>query len=340
MHARKIMTSGLAALGLFMTVQQASADDISFADSFPLEHYLSSEGTVWWMKRAEELTNGGVTFKHYPAQQLAKAPAILQMVRDGAVDAGYVGIGYVSDRMPLNGVAMLAGMTGDSLPGSKAYWKVVKEGSLRAEFEANGVVPLYAAVLPAYQLVLQDDPITSADQMKGLKIRSSGSLNLAVEAFGGTPVSLPAPDIYLGMQRGTLDGSLLPAVSVKPYNLQEVIKSTSTNGTFGTFAVTAVMNADVFNSLPEDQQQALIRAGDDTVVNLGTYQDEETATLLKEFQDLGIAVYAFNEETLATLNSQVSSVQATWVDRMKERGLDGQAVVDEFKAAVADAEAR
>ncbi|WP_298854637.1 TRAP transporter substrate-binding protein DctP [uncultured Ruegeria sp.] len=323
---------------LFAASSQAKAETISFADSFPLEHYLSKEGMVFWMNRAEELTGGEVNFRHFPAGQLAKAKGILQKVRDGAVQAGYVGIGYASDRMPLNGASMIAGMTGESLPGSQAYWKLVKEGALRHEFDDNGVVPLFAAVLPAYQLVLAGNPIKSVDELKGMKIRSSGTLNLAVEAFEGTPVSLPAPDIYLGIQRGTLDGSLLPPGSVKPYNLQEVIGSTSTNGSFGTFAITAVMNADAFNALSEDQQAALIQAGDETVIHLGQYQDEKVAEALQEFRDLGIAVYELDQATLDTLNPLMATVKDAWVARMEERGLNAAEVVAEFEAAVAEAE--
>ncbi|WP_282153345.1 TRAP transporter substrate-binding protein DctP [Ruegeria atlantica] len=336
----KITTSFKAAAAALLIAAsgQAKAETVSFADSFPLEHYLSKEGMVFWMNRAEELSGGEIDFRHFPAGQLAKAKGILQKVRDNAVQAGYVGIGYVSDRMPLNGASMIAGMTGESLPGSKAYWKLVKEGALRHEFDENGVVPLFAAVLPAYQLVLAGEPISSTDELKGKKIRSSGTLNLAVEAFEGTPVSLPAPDIYLGIQRGTLDGSLLPPGSVKPYNLQEVIGSTSTNGSFGTFAITAVMNADAFNALSPEQQAALVQAGDETVEHLGTYQDGKVAEALQEFRDLGIAVYEFDDATLASLEPMMASVKAAWVARMEERGLNAAEVVSEFEAAVAAAE--
>ncbi len=331
----------IAATALMMTLPlQAHAEKITFADSFPLKHYLSKEGMVWYMNRASELTDGAIKFQHFPAGQLAKAKAILQKVRDGAVQAGYVGIGYASDRLPLNGVSMIAGMTGNSLPGSQAYWKMVKEGPLRQEFDANGIVPLFAAVLPAYQLVLNRGPVKSVDDLSGLKIRSSGTLNLAVEAFGGTPVSLSAPDIYVGIQRGTIEGSLLPPGSVKPYNLQEVIKSTSTNGAFGTFAITAVMNGEVFNALPKAHQEALMQAGDETVTHLGTYQDGEVSKALSEFKDLGIAVYQFDDAMLAELEPVLASVKLAWINRMSERNLDGASIVSAFEDAVARAQAQ
>lgn len=338
MKATHLIAAAATALALTLPVQ-AQADKITFADSFPLKHYLSQQGMVWFMDRAEELSGGEIDFQHFPAGQLAKAKGILQKVRDGAVHSGYVGVGYSSDRLPLSGVSMIAGMTGESLPGSQAYWELIKNGSLRDEFEASGLVPLFAAVLPAYQLILNSDPVASASELEGLKIRSSGTLNLAVEAFGGTPVSLAAPEIYLGIQRGTLDGSLLSPVSIAPYNLQEVIKSTSTNANFGTFAITAVMNADVFNALPEEQQAALIQAGDDTVAHLGRYQDEKVAEALAEFEELGIAVYEFDDATLAQLEPMLTSVKQAWIDRMAERDLDGAAIVAEFEAALAAATA-
>lgn len=336
--AKKI--GAAVAMAVMAAGMQSQAETITFADSFPLKHYLSKEGMVWYMNRASELTNGEVEFQHFPAGQLAKSKAILQKVRDGAVQSGYVGIGYSSDRLPLNGVSMIAGMTGKSLPGSQAYWSMVKDGPLRKEFDDNGIVPLFAAVLPAYQLVLNGEPVQSTDDLQGLKIRSSGTLNLAVEAFGGTPVSMSAPDIYVGIQRGTIDGSLLAPGSIKPYNLQEVIKSTSTNGAFGTFAITAVMNADVFNALTAEQQAALMQAGDDTVAHLGKYQDDKVSEALAEFGDLGIEVYEFDDSMLTKLEPMFASVKEAWVGRMQERDLDGATIVDAFEQAIADAEAQ
>lgn len=310
---------------------QAESVNLKFADSFPLEHYLSSEGMVWWMERVTELTEGGVTFTHFPAEQIAKAGNILQKVRDGVVDAGYIGIGYVTDRMPLNGVAMLPGLSKNALVGSLAYWDLVKNGPLRKEFKENGIVPLFAVVLPSYQLVLNSGPVETLDGFQGLKIRAPGIMGLSAAALGATPMNVAAPEIYLGMQRGTINGTLLPAISVMPYNLHEVTNSVSSNGAFGTFAVTAGMRIEAFQSLTEAQQEAIMQAGDDTVRHLATYMATHEQATQKKLSEMGITVYEFSPELLAKMQDKLEKVHEKWAARMAEQGLDGKAAIEAFK---------
>lgn len=309
-----------------------SATELTFADSFPLKHYLSKEGMVWWMARVTELSGDSVTFRHFPAGQLAKAKTILSKVHDGAIDAGYIGIGYVTDKLPLTGAAMLPGLSTDPVTGSNVFWQMVKEGSLRAEFDKNKIVPLFAVVLPSYQLALGRDPATGMADLKGIKLRSSGALSMTAKAIGAVPVSMSAPEIYLGMQRGTLDGSLLPAISVRPYNIHETIKSFSTNGRFGTFAVTAGMNVKTFNKLNKEQKQAVIQAGEDTVKHLATWMSNSETGEQKKLAELGIKTYALSDEFLTKLDPALESVQKEWTKRMEGRGLDGAAIIEEFKA--------
>ncbi len=308
-----------------------AATNIRFADSFPLEHYLSKEGMAWWMNRVEELTDGEVTFTHYPAEQLASAGDILERIRQGAVQAGYVGVGYATDRIPLSGVVMLPGLATDPVEGSTAFWEMVKNGSLANEFESNDVVPLFAVTLPPYQLVSRHEKPGSMADIAAYRIRSSGALNLSVEALGATPVSMAATEVYLGMQRGTLDATLFPAISAGPYNVQEVTESMSTNGAFGTFAVTAAMRKDAFDALPESHQAAVVQAGYDTVEHLSEYMRDTEQETLDSFTEIGVDVYEFDEALQRQMQENLAGVQEQWVNRMEQRGLDAGPVLEEYK---------
>jgi len=313
----------------------ASARSLMFADSFPLSHTLSTDGTVWWMNRVKTLTDGDISFRHFPAEQLAKASEILQKIEDGVIQAGYVGTGYVSDELPLNGALMLPGEVRDTVNASRAYWQLLKSDSpLRQEFLDNGVVPVYAIMLPPYQLVLKRGPVSKLADLRGLKLRSTGSLNLVVQAVGANPVSMAAPDAYLAIQRGTLDGTVLPITSIAPYKVNEVTKSLSTNGRFGSFGITVVMDKATYDGLSESEKKAVDRAGDETVAHLSGVVEKEVATDLAEFRDQGMAVYELPEAMQTALEPKYESAQRDWVKRMKARGLDGQAAIDAYEAAL------
>lgn len=313
-----------------------AAERLIFADSFPLKHPISVDGNVWWMNRVSQLTGGEITFQHFPAEQLAHADGILQKIKDGVAQVGYVGVGYVSGELPLNGVTMLPDIVQDTIAASHAYWELLNSDSLfRQEFIDRGVVPVYAVLLPPYQLVLNNPPINSLRGLEGLKLRVSGSMSLVADAVGASPVSMSAPDVYMAMQRGTLDGALLPVTSVTPYKVDEVARSISTNGTFGSFAITVVMNAETYAGLTDPQKAAIRQAGDDTVAHLANILQKDVDKALDSFRNNGIGVYRLPEPLRSQLAPKFSQVQEEWVGRMEERELDGNGALREIKQALA-----
>lgn len=311
---------------------QAQSITLTFADSFPLTHDLSKEGMVYWMKRAEKLSNGAVTFTHYPAEQLIKARALFGAISSGTVDAGYIANAYFTDKLPLNGVADIPGAISSSVNGSKSYWKLLNEdGPLKSEFLGNNVVPLAFIVMPPYQLVLRGKAIADIKDLRGLKIRSGGGIqNLTIAAVGATPVSMTAPDIYLGIQRGTLDGTLLSAISLKPYKLGEVVKSITQNVPFGSPAIGLGMNAAKFRSLPKNVQSALVQAGHDMVEHLSGYLDGGIAEAESELKKGGIAVYEPSAKVQQEIAARLKTVAADWAKRVGERGLPADKILADF----------
>lgn len=311
----------------------ANPVELRFADSFPLSHDLSKEGMVYWMKRAEELSGGAVKFTHYPAEQLVKARALFSAISGNTIDAGYIANGYFTDKLPLNGVADIPGVNSTSQRGSKAYWSLLNEnGRLRNEFLDGNVIPMAFIVMPPYQMVLRTGKIEKLEVLRGLKIRSGGGIqNITLSAVGATPVAMPAPEIYLGIQRGTLDGTLLAAISLDPYKLQEVSKSITRGIPFGSPAIGIGMSKTKFESLPESVRKALLKAGDDTVTHLSTYLDSQISEAEQQLTKAGMTVYTPPAGVLQQINTQLGTVAEDWAKRVNARGLPADEVLKQFR---------
>ncbi|WP_123631149.1 TRAP transporter substrate-binding protein DctP [Salinisphaera orenii] len=336
-HVFKPLALAAAGMATLLASSAPLAASLMFADSFPPSNTLSSEGTVYWMDRVEAHTDGGVDFRYFPNEQLAKEGEILQKINDGVVQAGYIGIGYVSDEMPLNGATMLPGEVDDVVEASQAYWSALQADTpLRQEFLDNGVVPVFAVLLPPYQLLLNRPPVEDMAGLEGLKLRSSGSLNMVVETVRANPVSMAAPDTYLAIQRGTLDGALFPVTSIAPYKLQEVSKSLSRNAAFGSFGITVAMDRDVYEGLSEAQKQAIAKAGDETVAHLSKTLADDVADDLARFEEAGVTVYELPEAMQQALAPKYRAAQQRWIERMDDRGLDGQAALEAFESRLGD----
>ncbi len=307
---------------------------LKLAHSFPENHYLAKETGVYWAEKVKQYTNGRVQFQYYPAEQMGKADALLDVVKNRVVDVAYVGVGYFSDKMPLSSVGQLPAEYVSSLQGSKAYHKVVNEVLLEKEFLPNNVRPVLATVLPPYQIVTVDKKINTIDDLKGVKLRTAGIQSLIVEAAGGTPVSMPATEIFTGMQRKTLDGTLLPFTSFKPYQIEKIVKYSTSNVNMGSFAVTYCINEQVWKSLPKDIQEAMIKAGNETVEHSAKYQDDNVKALGEEFKKMGLNIYEVGQKTLSDLNARTKNVNNDWASKLDKKGLAGTQVLQAFEKAV------
>ncbi len=317
----------------------AAADTVNlrFADSFPSGHYLATEGTIHWMERVTELTDGKVQWRYFPAGQVAGAAALLDAIESGRVDAGYVGTSYFSDRLPLNGVAMLPGLSESAVHGTTAYWKLLSDSDnvLHQEYLAANAMPVMGATLPPYQIVSRNTRIESLSDFRGQRVRSSGgAMDVLIQGLGGSVVSMPAPDFYLALERGTVSSGLFPFGSARSYSVQEVATDFSSNGSFGSFLATIAVNKDTWDSLPADIQDAMRQAGHETVEHLANYMHREDMKVAEEFAAEGVNVYTFSDEALAEISEELLKVNVRWAERMDGRGLPGTETLEAFTQAL------
>lgn len=315
---RLILASIATVAGLSATVAQA--EQLKLGDWQSLTHIVSVEGTQMWMKSVEEMTGGKITFEHFPAQQAAKSAALLGAAGSGVLDAALVGPIYNSDELPLNSVVSLPGFYKSAVQGTTALQTMMADGPLRDELLAADVVPIFSFVLPPYQILSKDDRMGGPDDWNGLNIRTSGSTQAMVARdLGGAGISIPGPEVYTAVETGRLDGVLFPLASVPAYKLNEVVKHISTNGSFGGYSFVVVVNKDKFESLDQDVQDAMIKAGAEAAMNVAKAQDNSIDALTAEWKADGVDVYAFSDEESAALNSAIAAVQQEWLDRIGKR---------------------
>lgn len=102
------------------------------------------------------------------------------------------------------------------------------------------------------------EPVTTMEQLKGMKIRATGLLGEAISGLGGVPVSTVAPEIYAALQRGEVDGVILALINMKEMHLDELVKWAVDAG-FGLYHLTTMaINLDTWKRLPPDVQKIMM----------------------------------------------------------------------------------
>lgn len=301
---------------------------LKVADSFPTKNYLSSEGIVYFMDRVKELTNGKVEFEYYPAEQIGKAESYLDLTLSGTIDIGYTS--YAEDRLPLTEVATLPGAYTSSEKGSKVIWQLMKEMLTEEEYLKNGVRPLFAVAIPQYQLATTKKPVRSLDDFKGMKIRTTGTMELAMDQLGASPVFMPATEAYTALERGTVDGVVFPFTSFKAYQIESIAKYSTKGANLGSFTVVYSINEKVYQQLPDDVKDAFTQAGDDTVEHLSKFLDKKNEELAKEFSSQ-IEIYELSDKEVVEWNKALEPVWDRWVQNLEKRGFKAKEVVKRYR---------
>jgi TRAP-type C4-dicarboxylate transport system substrate-binding protein len=336
-----ILSTAVAALGLTLGASswQASAADVitlRVADSFPVGHFIPKGATLPFMEEVTKKTGGKVKFEYFPAQQLGKAPDLLNLTQSGVADIGYVGMSYVSDKMPLSSVAQLPGSFATSCEGTMAYWKLAKgETMTKNEFGANKVRLLFATVLEPYQFYTTAKAVHTPDDIKGLKLRSTGgAMDIFARKVGAVPVRMAAPEVRESLSRGTLDGLIFPSESVLSYDLQSFVKYGTRGGNFGSFVGTYVISDAGWKKLPKDVQEAMTAAGESATRALCKDVDANLETAVKKLADAGVKFNTLTAAELKPFQAASAEVGKEWAEGLDKRGKPGSKVLAEFEAAL------
>ena len=245
-----------AALGLAIATAAPAAEvNLNFAHFMPTASWQHQEFFTAWERAVEEQSGGRIDVTIFPAQTLGKAPQGYDNARTGVADIAWTVQGYTAGRFPLSHVVELPGLFERADVGSCAFQKLYDSGALDAEYADTHV--LFVHTHGPGHLHTRDTPVTTLADLKGLKIRHPTQvIGQLLEDLGAEPVGMPAPQIYESMQRGTIDGYMLPWEAVDGFRAYEVSDHHTEFG-FYALAFVLTMNKDTYESLPADLRQVV-----------------------------------------------------------------------------------
>jgi TRAP-type C4-dicarboxylate transport system substrate-binding protein len=108
-------------------------------------------------------------------------------------------------------------------------------------------------------LMTRGKAIKSLEDLKGLRMRSpSAAQARQLAVMGATPVAMPITEVYPGLERGVIDGSMVPFSTILDFRLGEVAKGYTIPGPlFGRSSFLIVMNQKKFDLLSPKAKAAI-----------------------------------------------------------------------------------
>lgn len=332
------LIAGLAPLtGL---TQPAHAAEVTLK----VHHFLPPTTTVQvqliepWARAVEEQSGGRIDVQIYPLMQLGgKPPQLMDQARDGVVEVAWTLLGYTPGRFPVAETFELP-FVASSAAATNAALQDFQDKYL--DQELADVHPLLLHVGAPGKFHFRNGPVTSLDDLKGLKVRApSRIMTQGLSALGANPVGMPVPEIPLALTTGVIDGALVPWEVTPDLKLADITRyHTEFGGKNGlyTSVFALVMNKPTYEGLPEDLRQIIDRnAGRALAGHASAVYDGIEADIRQQAIDAGHDITVIPEDQTGPWKQAAQPAIDAWIAEMDAKGHDGQALLDDARAMIA-----
>jgi TRAP-type C4-dicarboxylate transport system substrate-binding protein len=326
--------TGLILFGAFLvsttiSVPPAEAETYNFTYStfFPPTH-IQTKVPEAWAKEIEELSKGQIKIKIFTGGSLTPAPQIYDGVVKGISDFGLSVFAYSPGRFPV--ISAVDNPFG--YPNAFVATRLINE--LNRKFEPKELSDVHVCYLFAHGpglLHTVSKPVHKLEDVKGLKIRSTGTSQLIVRALGATPVAMSQGETYDALKKNIVDGTLVPIEALEGFKQAEVLKYTTLNYSCAySQGFFVAMNLKKWDSLPPELQKI--------ITDVSKKYEEITAKAWQDSDEsgrrfalkLGHEFIKLSDEESAKFKEAVKPVFSEYIKGANEKGVDGEAV---FKAA-------
>jgi len=294
-----------------------------------------TKGWEWWAEEVTKRTDGAIKFELFFNEALGGAKDQLDNIKAGLFEIGPFYPGYAPGKSPLYNIVSLPGLTDDVVAMSKALADISAMPEMQAELKQWNAKFLFAATVPSYSY-MGKKPVRKVEDLKGLRIRTVGEQAKLAERLGVVPVSMPAPEIYEALERGTIDGAFFPwTYGFGSYGLYEVSKYAAIIG-IGATAGPVVINIDTWNRLDPRVQEIMLDVARLVPEKYAEIYAEIDKKWLAKFKERGIEIYEFPPEEKAKVRELGGKpLWDAWAQDLEKKGLPGRKVLDAFLAAIA-----
>ena len=296
---------------------------LKMATALPSSHPLVKAMDVL-KNKANEKSKGSVTIQIYPAGQLYNDKNMNDAIISGGIDMGLNTVGRWATIVPAMDIFDVPFI----FPSYEKVDKAIDSGlgeKLGSELMKKGVRPLIWADYGFVQYANNKKMVKTPADFDGLKIRGYSKYSAeTIKAMGASSVTMGSSEVYMGIQRGTIDGQTSGTTAMRDRKMYEVHKYlTVTNHASPEFIV--AINEKSYSKLNTDQKKALDAAAIEVRDMIRANAKAEDLKALADLKAKGMEVYEVPENELQAWRDATKPV---WDLFIKENGKFGQELID------------
>lgn len=317
--------AGAAFAGALGGVRPArAATTLTGVTYLPPSYKALSFGSNGFVERLAAHAPDAVAVDFYDSGKLLKADEQLPALRSGVIDFMFHTTSYITRSIPILGITGLPGVVEalyenpERLSKGSPLFELINE---RLAEDNLHMLSMGGNILePEYIWSTAAAPIRSIADIEGKKIRVvSFEATGVVENFGAAAVRIPSSELYLALQRGTVDAAVANISTIIGRSLQEQ------TGTAYKLPLTAFgIGVFVEKNRYDGMDPAVKAALEDAAV----WFDQQSAKVANEeiypnefwpaVEAAGIEIVEPSAEDLARLEEAASEVVAEWKSQVGE----------------------
>ena len=324
-------------VSVFLTPIAVKAETTIFFNLFTPPSHFSWDVMKDWAAQVHERSEGRLKVE-FAAKSVAPPPKVMDAVRKGAADAGFVANIFLGPNNPGALVGLMPWVhLGDSEATSVALWNTYQEFFAdHEEWTGIEVLGMYHFA-GASMCSLTDEPITTAEDLQTRKVWTlPGNLAKILGEMDVAVVTGPAVQIHEMVSRNVVEAYMgisydsIIKFKVAPYTKSCVQFEKS------PFSInfTHFINAKTWAKLsPEDQQVLRDLSGEHLARMVGAKVNSQRDMALIELDET-VTFLPASDELRAALVAGGQPITDAWVAKVGEMGVDGQAALNFMRSEV------
>jgi TRAP-type C4-dicarboxylate transport system substrate-binding protein len=310
-HRAAIITAAIALFQFLYVAGVATAEEWNFYMHQSAPNFATSRGAKMFTEEIEKATNGELKVRLHLAGTLQiNASNITQAVGENVVQIG--DDLFNSGNIPVAGILRLPMLIQSYEDFAKAD-AVLKPYLVKA-FGQKGSTVLASYTYPM-QFVWGRKKLESLDDIKGMKLRvAQPEQGEFVRRFGGTSITMSAPEVPSALDRGVVDGIFTAGVGAvlwKDLLKYGYILIINVNNSY------FIANTQAYNKLSPDLQAKLRKVAEDAARwDQDTMKKEEVDSV----QTLSAMGYTFTKAKPEEVTRAVEAMKPYWNEWAKSRG--------------------
>jgi C4-dicarboxylate-binding protein DctP len=292
--------------------------EFRLSNQFPASHHIS-KGLVVFAEKVKEYSGGSVECKIFDSAQLYKDSEIVSAIQDSLIETGLVGIYEWSGMLPIVDIFNMPFVFKD-LTSIKKFLDAGAAELLDKELEPKGAKNIFWVDYGYLQFFNNKRPLTNPDDMKGLTMRSSNAADAeTLQMLGAAPTVMSSSEMYMALQRGTMDGAttgMPAAVSRKINEVQKYL--TISNYSTAQFVVQA--NVEWWESLSDGDREVILKAGRDAEEWIRDVIAESENEAQKTIEASGVQIHELTNDEYKAFQDATRPVWDAFAARTGDMG--------------------